>query len=80
MDIALLPMFRGCGVGTHLLKQTIAQAETRNVSVTIHVERNNPAYNLYQRLGFHKIGEHGIYHLLERVPKGANSPSEQTYD
>ena len=38
-------------------------------TVTIHVEYNNPALQLYQRLGFQKIGEfNSVYYLLEWKP------------
>jgi ribosomal protein S18 acetylase RimI-like enzyme len=39
-------------------------------SVSIHVERFNPALHLYQRLGFEHVDEHGVYYLMKwRQPK-----------
>lgn len=64
MDIALLPAFRGRGWGTALLQDVLAQAQARGLAVSIHVEKFNPAYRLYTRLGFRPVGEHGIYDLL----------------
>jgi ribosomal protein S18 acetylase RimI-like enzyme len=67
MDIALAPAFRGGGIGTGLLRSLIAEAEERGSKLSIHVEHNNPARRLYERLGFRPAGEHGVYVLMERV-------------
>jgi ribosomal protein S18 acetylase RimI-like enzyme len=64
MDIALLPEFRGRGIGTRLLRDLIDEARATGRSLSIHVERGNPARRLYDRLGFHAVAEHGIYVLM----------------
>ena len=53
IDIALLPEHRGAAAGK---------------PVRIHVEHDNPAMRLYRRLGFSKIEEQGVYHLMEWRP------------
>ncbi len=68
MEIALAPAFRGRGIGTGLLRTLIAEAEESGRKLSIHVEANNPARTLYERLGFRPAGEHGVYVLMERVP------------
>jgi ribosomal protein S18 acetylase RimI-like enzyme len=68
MDIALAPPFRRRGIGTALLDALIAEAQASGRTLSIHVETNNPARRLYERLGFAKAGEHGVYLLLERAP------------
>ena len=68
MDIVLAPDFRGRGIGTRLLRELIAEAEDSGRKLSIHVEVNNPARALYDRLGFRSAGEHGVYLLLEREP------------
>jgi ribosomal protein S18 acetylase RimI-like enzyme len=68
MDIALMPSFRGRGIGTGLLRVLIAEAEQTERKLSIHVEVNNPARLLYERLGFRVAGEHGVYVLMERPP------------
>jgi len=65
MDIALLPRFRGRGIGTGLLGTLIDEAEGGGRKLSIHVEVNNPARMLYHRVGFRPISEHGIYVLME---------------
>jgi ribosomal protein S18 acetylase RimI-like enzyme len=66
MDIALAPPFRGRGIGTKLLQALIEEADASGSKLSIHVEHNNPARSLYDRLGFRPVGEHGIYVLMER--------------
>jgi len=69
VDIALMPAFRNRGIGTELLKEIQTEAEAAGKAVTIHVEMNNPAMTLYNRLGFVPIGDHGVYYLMEWKPK-----------
>jgi len=66
IDISLLPEFRGQGVGTALLDAVIQEAERESRSVSIHVEKFNPAKRLYRRLGFREAGESGPYWLMIR--------------
>ena len=68
VDIALLPEFRGAGVGTFLLARLQAEAAASGRAVSIHVEVNNPARRWYARLGFVPVGENGIYDLMEWNP------------
>jgi GNAT superfamily N-acetyltransferase len=64
MDLALLPEWRGKGVGTFLLGELQEEAAHRNVPLSIHVERFNPALRLYHRLGFRAVEDRGVYVLL----------------
>ena len=68
MDIALAPEFRGSGIGTGLLRALIVEANASGRKLSIHVELNNPARVLYERLGFRPAGELGVYVLMERLP------------
>jgi ribosomal protein S18 acetylase RimI-like enzyme len=65
MDIALLPEHRGSGIGTKLLRGLQEEARSAGKSLTIHVERFNPALELYQRLGFQMVEDKGVYLLME---------------
>ena len=67
MDIALAPPFRGRGIGTALLRSLMDEAQESGRKLSIHVEQNNPARRLYERLGFEPAGEHGVYVLMERA-------------
>jgi ribosomal protein S18 acetylase RimI-like enzyme len=66
MDIALLPEYRGQGIGGRLLEQVIAESRSAGLQLTIHVERNNRARYLYFRLGFTLAEDKGVYLLLSR--------------
>ena len=68
MDIALLPEFRGRGIGSALLNEILDDARAANQNVSIHVERMNPALHLYERLGFCLQEDKGVYLLLEWTP------------
>jgi ribosomal protein S18 acetylase RimI-like enzyme len=61
VDIALLPAHRNLGIGTYLLDQLLARAAKANKAVRLHVFKTNPAQLLYERLGFSKIGDDGMY-------------------
>ncbi len=65
IDIALLPDYRSRGIGTALLRELLAEAATGAKRLSIHVEINNPARRLYERLGFVQVEERGVYLLME---------------
>jgi len=68
IDIALLPAFRGRGLGKGLLRDLLAEAESAGKKVTLHVEVFNPARRLYEGLGFTAVSERSPYVLMERRP------------
>jgi ribosomal protein S18 acetylase RimI-like enzyme len=67
-DIALLPEFRGRGIGRMLMEEILAEGRSTSKRVSIHVEHDNPARRLYDRLGFQHIDTNGVYHLMEWRP------------
>lgn len=68
IDIALLPEYRGHGLGKSLMTEVLDEARAAGKMVRIHVEQNNPAMRLYQRLGFEKVEDQGVYYLMEWRP------------
>ncbi len=66
IDIALMPEHRNKGIGSYYVKKVIDEGERAGLPVRIHVERFNPALRMYRRLGFEKIGDTGVYYLMER--------------
>jgi ribosomal protein S18 acetylase RimI-like enzyme len=68
VDIALLPPWRGRGIGGALLRALQDEAREAAKPLTIHVERNNPALRLYERLGFAEREDKGVYLFLEWRP------------
>jgi ribosomal protein S18 acetylase RimI-like enzyme len=73
IDIALLPEFRGRGIGSSLLADLMAEADAAGLILSLHVEKWNPARRLYDRLGFEVTGENDVYLRLERPPPDAAS-------
>jgi GNAT superfamily N-acetyltransferase len=80
VDIALLPRYRGRGVGSALLREVQAEAAASGRPVTIHVERFNPAQRAYGRLGFVAADDAGpVYQLLKWTPpRGTGGSNAQT--
>lgn len=68
VDIALLPQYRGGGVGTQLLHNLFSEAKRDGKALTIHVERFNPALKWYQRLGFNLVEDRGVYLFMRWSP------------
>jgi ribosomal protein S18 acetylase RimI-like enzyme len=69
IDIALLPEYRNNGIGTALITNLMAEAANLHWALTLHVEVFNPAMRLYERLGFVKTSEQGIYHEMMWQPQ-----------
>ena len=68
MDIALIDARRGQGLGAALVEALLQIAREDAREITLHVEANNPALRLYDRLGFRLIEERGVYHFLGWTP------------
>ena len=64
MDISLLPEHRGRGVGSSIVQDLLSQARAAGKGVGIHVEKHNPAMRLYERLGFRRKADRGVYDFL----------------
>ena len=65
IDVSLLPEQRSAGIGAALVRELIAQAHTAGKPLRAHVLRQNPAWRLWQRLGFRMIGDDGVYLEIE---------------
>ncbi len=59
LSIALLPEYRGRGVGTQLLERIIDEARQHHPALSLSVSRDNPARRLYKRFGFIMINSSG---------------------
>lgn len=77
IDIALLPEYRGAGLGTMLLKDLCNEAQRAGKPLRMHVEKFNPALRLYQRLGFSHIADTGVYFLMEWAPEPDRSAGKE---
>jgi ribosomal protein S18 acetylase RimI-like enzyme len=75
MDIALVPGTQRRGIGTRLIQAVLARARAEGRSVSIHVESDNPALVLYQRLGFEVQEDRGVYLFLVHAAREACAPA-----
>ena len=68
IDVAVLPEFRGQGIGAMLIAGVQREAAESGRMVSMHVEIHNPAAGLYEDLGFVAVSEAGIYRRMEWTP------------
>jgi ribosomal protein S18 acetylase RimI-like enzyme len=70
IDIALVPAYRGTGIGTLLLNDLIEESRSSGATVELKVLRNNvAAIRLYERMGFVTTQEDAIYKEMIRNPE-----------
>ncbi len=50
--VFLLPAFQNLGIGTQLIRRVVSEAHSAGLPVRLRVFRVNPAWGLYERLGF----------------------------
>lgn len=59
LSIAILPAYRGRGIGRKLMVALLEEAQSCHRAVCLSVSPDNPAKGLYQRLGFEVVGKNG---------------------
>ncbi len=78
--IEILPAFQRRGVGAAVIKSVLAQAQAEAVPVALQVLKVNPARQLYERLGFHVVGETTTHYLMRTVVPAAPSSASSTWN
>lgn len=71
VDISLLSEFRAQGIGSFLIRRLIGEALDTGKRLMLSVYKFNPALTLYERLGFSKTGEDGLYIQMQLRGGGA---------
>jgi|HubBroStandDraft_6_1064221.scaffolds.fasta_scaffold1509566_2 ribosomal protein S18 acetylase RimI-like enzyme len=76
-SIYILPAMQQKGIGTLIITSILEQAEQLSLSVTLAVMKENPALNLYERLGF-RITHQDDYKLyMTATPDGVRNPARK---
>lgn len=73
LGMAVLPEYRGQGIGTSLLSQLIEAAADFYENVSLSVAVWNPAIHLYRRLGFEEVARCGDSITMKRKLRGLRS-------
>jgi ribosomal protein S18 acetylase RimI-like enzyme len=74
-QVFLLPPFQSRGIGSRLVRQVLADAESAGLPVRLRVLKVNPAQRLYERLGFVVNGETDTHFLMERAAHTRTEPT-----
>jgi ribosomal protein S18 acetylase RimI-like enzyme len=68
-EIQIQPTHQGRGIGTRLLRDTIALAHAQRKKVTLSTgSKNHRAFALYQRLGFRHVARTETHDYMELEP------------
>ena len=69
-DIYISPRYRGRGIGTSIIQNVIESSPHQTLRLTTFVD--NPALNLYRRLGFHvDTDDNGVVTMCHTVKSDA---------
>jgi ribosomal protein S18 acetylase RimI-like enzyme len=67
LSVAVLPEYRGQGIGTGLLLHLFQAVSIHHRSVSLSVEAGNPASRLYRRLGFEIVRTSGTSLVMRKT-------------
>ena len=74
LSIAIVPSKRGTGLGSELLEALLARArEDGHESLTLAVDRGNPAIRLYERFGFDEARTEGSTVVMQAAVASSES-------
>jgi ribosomal protein S18 acetylase RimI-like enzyme len=74
IDIALVHVARNRGIGTALLQGLMRQADAAERPIRLHVRPDNPAGELYRRLGFREVSR-GLQVEMQYRPDAPEPPA-----
>ncbi|MCX6874444.1 MAG: GNAT family N-acetyltransferase [Verrucomicrobia bacterium] len=83
IDIALMPEYRGRGIGTVVLRELIAEASARLLPIQLFAFSGEHAIQLYHRLGFADVHDDGLHTelvwrpaaVLDKAASAGNFPT-----
>lgn len=65
LSMAVLPDYRGMGIGTLLFELMLDSAKKYFSGVSLSVDPDNPAMHLYERYGFERCGSRGTSVIMK---------------
>ena len=65
-EIQIMPESQNKGLGTRIIQDLVDRANEVGLPVALQVLKVNPAYRLYERLGFSRIGETETHNQMSR--------------
>lgn len=65
IDIVILSEFRNLGIGTKILEWLFGQSRQSDLPIRFYVEKINPAFQLYERLGFKVVADITTHFQME---------------
>jgi len=68
IDIAILPQWRGQGIGTRLMTDILTEGRVSDRPVRLHAEKMGRVVEFYRRLGFEVIEEKEMHFYMECSP------------
>jgi ribosomal protein S18 acetylase RimI-like enzyme len=68
LQIFILPNYQRRGIGSRLIEGLLAEARAAHVPLRLRVLRVNPAFELYQRMGFRVVEETAERYCMEHSP------------
>jgi GNAT superfamily N-acetyltransferase len=71
LDVALVPAWRGRGIGSRLLEELVEECRIQDWLLSLHVERDNPARRLYERVGLVAVAQDEVTVRMEREARAS---------
>ena len=70
VDIAILPEWRGKGIGTKIISDLLNEGHVSDKPVRLHAEKAQRVVDFYKRLGFVVVNELEMHFFMECTPSG----------
>lgn len=65
-EVNILKEYQNLGIGTYILENKLKENSEKNIRTILQVFKDNPAMNLYKRLGFKVFEETKTHYRMEK--------------
>ena len=66
-EINILKEYQNLGIGSYILENKLKENSDKNIRTILQVFKDNPALNLYKRLGFRIYEETETHYKMEKI-------------